>query len=264
MSPGPAVAYIISKIFHIVQTMLATTTTATTAFVATYDQNGKLGALLGSQPAQPIANGADQGSTTAEKYKDKVTLSADGLAQSRPEGSGGNKGEAATEATNPGRTEPPGGQQTLALERTAAEEKMVRQLRERDREVKNHEMAHLANAGQYARGGPTYSYQQGPDGRRYAVGGEVPIDISQEKTPEQTLQKMRAVKRAALAPAEPSAADRSIAATAAALESQARQELQGEQATHDTPAGTKNEKSEASTEQPSPLSSRRQAQDLFA
>lgn len=251
--------------------MFATTTTATTSFVATYDQNGKIGALLRSQSAQPFANVADQGSTAAEKYQDKVTLSADGLAQSRQEESDGNKGTPAAEATDSGSTEQPGGQQTLALELTTAEEKMVRQLRERDREVKNHEMAHLANAGQYARGGPTYSYQQGPDGRRYAVGGEVPIDVSQEKTPEQTLQKMRAVKRAALAPAEPSAADRSIAATATALESLARQELQGEQATpnqeqaaHDTPAGTDNEMSEASTEQPSPVSNRRHAQDLFA
>lgn len=251
--------------------MLATTTTATTSFVATYDQNGKIGTLLRSEPAQPFANVADQGSTTAEKYKDKVTLSADGLAQSRQDVTDGKEETPAAEATDSGSTEQPGRQQSLTAELTAAEEKMVRQLRERDREVKNHEMAHLANAGQYARGGPTYSYQQGPDGRRYAVGGEVPIDVSQEKTPEQTFQKMRAVKRAALAPAEPSAADRSIAAAATALESQARQEVQGEQATpnqeqaaHDTPAGANNEKSETSTEKINPASSRRQAQDLFA
>ena len=97
------------------------------------------------------------------------------------------------------------------LELTAAEEKTVRQLRDRNREVKTHERAHLASAGQYARGGPTYSYEQKSDGRRYAVGGEVPIDVSAEKTPEETLQKMQAVKRIALAPAEPSPADRSIA-----------------------------------------------------
>jgi len=251
--------------------MLATTTTATTSFVATYDQNGKIGAFLRSQPAQPFANVADQGSTTAEKYKDKVTLSADGLAQSRQEEAEGNKETPAVEATDAGSTEQPGRQQSLTAELTAVEEKMVRQLRERDREVKNHEMAHLASAGQYARGGPTYSYQQGPDGRRYAVGGEVPIDVSQEKTPEQTLQKMRAVKRAALAPAEPSAADRSIAAAATALESQARQELQSEQATsnqeqaaHDTPAGTNIEEPEAITEKTKSVSNRHQAQDLFA
>jgi hypothetical protein len=114
---------------------------------------------------------------------------------------------------------------------------MVQQLRQRDQEVKAHEMAHLASAGQHARGGPTYTYQQGPDGRRYAVGGEVPIDISKEKTPEATAEKMRAVKRAALAPAEPSSADRSIAAAAAALESEAHRELRIEEKNASLPAG---------------------------
>ena len=117
---------------------------------------------------------------------------------------------------------------------------MVQQLKQRDMEVKTHEMAHLAVAGQYASGGASYSYQQGPDGRRYAIGGEVPIDLSAEKTPEETIAKMRTIKRAAMAPAEPSSADRSVAATATTLENQARQEAQtqeteaaGEQTTPD-------------------------------
>jgi hypothetical protein len=114
---------------------------------------------------------------------------------------------------------------------------MVQQLRQRDQEVKTHEMAHLANAGQHARGGPTYTFEQGPDGRRYAVGGEVPIDISKEKTPEATVEKMRAVKRAALAPAEPSSADRSIASAASALESEAHRELRIEEKNSSLPAG---------------------------
>ncbi|NOQ47505.1 MAG: catalase, partial [Desulfobulbaceae bacterium] len=101
------------------------------------------------------------------------------------------------------------------------------ELKQRDREVRAHEQAHLANAGQYA-GGPSYSYQQGPDGKRYAVGGEVPIDVSKKRTPEQTIQKMRTVRRAALAPANPSSADRSIAASASRKEAEARRELQNE------------------------------------
>ena len=101
--------------------MLVTPTTATTAFVATYDQNGKIGALLCSQPAQPFANNADQGSTTAEKYKDKVTLSADGLAQSQPEEAGGNKDASAAEATDSGRTELQGEQATPNQEQAAYE-----------------------------------------------------------------------------------------------------------------------------------------------
>jgi hypothetical protein len=105
------------------------------------------------------------------------------------------------------------------------EMKLVKELQRRDVEVRAHEQAHLAAAGQYAAGRASFSYTTGPNGKRYAIGGEVPIDIGKEKTPDATIQKMRAVRRAALAPASPSAADRSIAAQASATESQAMKEL---------------------------------------
>ena len=98
-------------------------------------------------------------------------------------------------------------------------------LKSRDREVRAHEQAHLSAAGQYARGGIHYEYQQGPDGRKYAVGGHVNIDVSEEESPEQTISKMRQVRRAALAPAEPSGADRSVAAEASRKEQAAQKEL---------------------------------------
>lgn len=98
-------------------------------------------------------------------------------------------------------------------------------LKLRDAEVRAHEQAHLAAAGRYARGGASFSFERGPDGASYAVGGRVGIDLSKERTPEDTMRKMQIVRRAALAPLSPSAADRSIAARAAAMESQARQEL---------------------------------------
>jgi hypothetical protein len=60
----------------------------------------------------------------------------------------------------------------------------------------------------------------------YAVGGEVPIDVSPvPANPQATLQKAEAIQRAALAPAEPSGQDRQVAARAAALALTARQEL---------------------------------------
>ena len=58
----------------------------------------------------------------------------------------------------------------------------------------------------------------------------MPIDVSREKTPEETIQKMRTVRRAAMAPASPSPADRSIAAAATAQEAQAMQEMQAARA----------------------------------
>lgn len=98
-------------------------------------------------------------------------------------------------------------------------------LKRRDAEVRTHEQAHLAAAGQYSRGGASFSFERGPDGVSYAVGGQVGIDLSKERSPEETVRKMQTVRRAALAPLSPSAADRSIAARASVMESQARQEL---------------------------------------
>jgi hypothetical protein len=113
----------------------------------------------------------------------------------------------------------------------SAESKQVAELRQRDREVRTHEQAHVAGGGQHVTGGPTYSYQKGPDGRRYAVGGEVQIDTSPiPGDPEATLRKMQQVQRAALAPAEPSAQDRAVAAQAAQQMAQARIELQRQRA----------------------------------
>jgi len=90
----------------------------------------------------------------------------------------------------------------------------IRALAKRDAEVRAHEQAHAAAGGAFA-GAPSYGYQRGPDGRSYAVSGEVPIDVSAiSGDPEATIQKMQQVKRAALAPRDPSNADRAIAASA--------------------------------------------------
>ena len=101
----------------------------------------------------------------------------------------------------------------------------VQKLKARDQEVRTHEQAHVAAGGQYIRGGISYDYQKGPDGRSYAVGGHVDIDLSEEDSPEATITKMRQVQRAALAPAEPSGADRAVASAAASKEQQAQAEL---------------------------------------
>ena len=108
---------------------------------------------------------------------------------------------------------------------TAEEQEVVEALRQRDAEVRRHEQAHKSVGGQYA-GAISYTYQSGPDGRRYAVGGEVPIDASPiSGDPEATILKLEQVRRAALAPAEPSSADQAIAARASQGIQQARAEL---------------------------------------
>ena len=104
------------------------------------------------------------------------------------------------------------------------EKKEIEKLKERDREVKDHEQAHLSSLGQYRGGAASYVFQTGPDGQRYAVGGEVGVDLSEEDSPEETITKMQVVERAAMAPADPSSQDRQVAAQAGRIESQARSE----------------------------------------
>ena len=104
----------------------------------------------------------------------------------------------------------------------------VKRLQERDREVRAHEQAHIAAAGGLATG-PTFTTQQGPDGRSYAIGGEVQIDTSAAGTPKETIAKAQIIRRAALAPAEPSAQDLSVAASASQMEIQARADLVAEE-----------------------------------
>lgn len=159
------------------------------------------------------ANGPGS-SRNNESASDKVSLSREGLSR---QGQASQRGdESPDKAENNG---------TL----TPEEEKQLLELKARDREVRIHEQAHLSAAGRYAAGGPSFTYQQGPDGNKYAIGGEVPIDVSKEATPEETILKMQIVRQAALSPAEPSSADRQIAAKASMLAAQARQELAMEQ-----------------------------------
>jgi hypothetical protein len=105
---------------------------------------------------------------------------------------------------------------------TPAEIQIVEQLRETDRKVRAHEQAHLAVGADLVRGGPTYSYQTGPDSKRYAVGGEVSIDASPGATPEETIPKAQHIRATALAPADPSPQDHSVAAQASRMEGEAR------------------------------------------
>ncbi len=105
-------------------------------------------------------------------------------------------------------------------------EAVVAELKQRDQEVRAHEQAHMAAGGAHVRGGASFTYQKGPDGQRYAVGGEVSIDTSEVAgDPRATMAKAQMVMRAALAPANPSGQDMSVAASAAQTIAKARIEM---------------------------------------
>jgi hypothetical protein len=106
------------------------------------------------------------------------------------------------------------------------EKRMVERLRQRDAEVRRHEQAHIAAAGPHALGGPSYTYQVGPDGQRYAIGGEVQIDLSPvSDDPDATYRKAQKLRQAALAPSNPSATDRQVAMLASRMAQEALQKM---------------------------------------
>ena len=124
---------------------------------------------------------------------------------------------------------------------TAEQQRQVQQLKETDRKVRAHEQAHMSVGADLVTSGPSYSYETGPDNQRYAVGGEVSIDASPGRTPEETIPKAQHIRATALAPVDPSPQDHNVAAQASRMEGEARIELsvqQREQAAAATQQGT--------------------------
>ena len=94
------------------------------------------------------------------------------------------------------------------------QQQQVDSLKARDSEVKAHEHAHATVGGQYAQS-PSFKYEKGADGQRYATDGEVQIDVSAVGgDPLATINKMKQVYAAAMAPVDPSSADIRVAAEA--------------------------------------------------
>lgn len=109
---------------------------------------------------------------------------------------------------------------------TAAQLSIIEKLQSRDHQVRAHEMAHVSAGGQYVTSGVNFSYQKGPDGIMYAIGGEVGIDLSPiANNPQATISKMMVVRNAALAPSDPSSQDRAVAGAASRTMSSAQAEL---------------------------------------
>lgn len=105
------------------------------------------------------------------------------------------------------------------------QEQEIISLKQRDREVRSHELAHAAVGGPHT-GAPSYTFTVGPDGKKYATSGEVSVDLSViEGDPQATITKLKKVYSAALAPANPSIQDTRVAAQASQLILQAQSEL---------------------------------------
>ena len=111
-----------------------------------------------------------------------------------------------------------------AKELSEGEEQLVKDLSSRDAEVRAHEAAHQSVGGGMT-GAASYTYQQGPDGKMYAIGGEVSISMKSGSTPQETIANARQVAAAAMAAGEPSSQDFAVASSARVMEMKAQQQL---------------------------------------
>jgi len=87
--------------------------------------------------------------------------------------------------------------------------RVVEKFRSKDAEIRTHEQAH-ASIG-HTTTPISYSYQQGPDGKMYAIGGSVRFDTSIPDDPKAAAFKLDMLQKAASGPAQMSGADGVIA-----------------------------------------------------
>ncbi|NOG31784.1 hypothetical protein HLB35_08410 [Halomonas sp. TBZ9] len=177
-----------------------------------FAETGNDYARVASSTANP-AEGTANGRRSTERSTDNAAPvnAPEGSEQNRPAQPGDETQESRESNENPFGNAPTRPDGTPLNEQ---EIRQVEQLKQRDQEVRQHERAHEIAGGPYT-GSASYDYQSGPDGNRYAVGGEVPIDYGPVKgDPQATVEKMQTVISAALAPAEPSSKDLQVAAQA--------------------------------------------------
>ncbi len=194
--------------------------------------------LAGEAPEVPAFNGANTSANSmggAEQAFDNTSGSSSSRSSSQA-GSEVKEGDegAARQSTGESNTtsaaepKPDEAQQKQQQNRESREqqalEREIDSLMKRDTQVRSHEQAHAAVGGIHA-GQPAFEFEKGPDGKRYAVEGEVQIDVSVVNgDPLATMAKMKQVYAAAMAPVDPSMADIRVAAEAMRKYNQAREE----------------------------------------
>ncbi|HOP62134.1 MAG TPA: putative metalloprotease CJM1_0395 family protein [Spirochaetota bacterium] len=110
-------------------------------------------------------------------------------------------------------------------EQDSSEQRVTEQLKARDREVRQHEAAHSRSPELIKVGATRFDYTIGPDGKAYATGGKVTLSTGSARTPEEALSKAEALKKAAMAPGEPSSKDFQAMNAAVAMEHEARNRI---------------------------------------
>lgn len=187
---------------YVRQDTQASGTVLRSGVLAPVDQAAESASSQNAAARSPVSTDT---ATSANGAKDKAGKSSDKAANSS---NGDTSGKSVT------------GQQL-----TPQQKEVVQKLQARDQEVRQHEAAHQAAGGSLA-GAASFTYERGPNGVEYAIGGDVPIEIIQNPgNPQATIQHMEQVRAAALAPANPSAQDRSVAAEASQILLKAQAQL---------------------------------------
>ncbi len=104
-------------------------------------------------------------------------------------------------------------------------QRVIDQLISRDKEVRVHEASHSINPELIKIGSAQFDYTIGPDGKAYATGGKVTLSTGISRTPEEALSKAGALKKAAMAPGEPSSQDFQALNAAIAMEFESRNQI---------------------------------------
>lgn len=193
-------------------------------------------ALPSSLPSSGVRRASRSGADASGEELAQQPAADAGNGTANPAASDGSDGSSANGGQAPAAVKSAGGAGSAAASQDPQLAAEISRLQTTDRAVRAHEAAHVAAGGSYVQGAASFTYQTGPDGKRYAVGGEVSIDVSAERTPEATIQKMEIVRAAALAPADPSATDRAVAASATQAAAAARAEMNAAEAKATTAA----------------------------
>lgn len=107
-------------------------------------------------------------------------------------------------------------------------QRIIEQLKSRDKEVRSHEASHSISPELVKIGSAQFDYTIGPDGKAYATGGRVTLSTGSAMTPEEALSKAEALKKASMAPGEPSTKDFQALNAAVAMEFEAKNRIYSE------------------------------------
>lgn len=195
-----------------------------------------------------------------------LPLLRDQLNGTLPKTGAGSVGNGSVQGSQGSQTDSNKTRYTATRELSPDQQRVVAELKQIDQNVHAHEQAHLAAGHGVVTSSARYTYTYGPDGKQYAVAGEVGIDTSAERKPEANIDKGSRIQAAALAPRDPSPQDYRVAAIGGRLAAEGQVELRQQEVQQQTEqaakaqAGQAEQAEQAAAPAPSPDAQQQQQQ----